>query len=118
MFQVETHLCFLLIDIDDYICLRTQFSCIWYGSLILFIFWLIFMIVPGGLCFCSLYRMQGLVCITCKCPTRSVVVEIEVSVPCCQGPCTDFCGCSADCCILGCVGVQILWGGTQGNVWL
>ncbi|KAL3632806.1 hypothetical protein CASFOL_025790 [Castilleja foliolosa] len=48
----------------------------------------------GGLCFCSLYRMQGEVYIAGECPSRSLVAEDKVSVSCCEGPCDHFHYCS------------------------
>uniref|UniRef100_A0A7N0V5T0 RING-CH-type domain-containing protein n=1 Tax=Kalanchoe fedtschenkoi TaxID=63787 RepID=A0A7N0V5T0_KALFE len=69
-------------------------------------------------CFLSLYRMQGIVYVACKCSTRSPVAKAKISVSCREGPCTHICCCPADCGILRVACVQVLWSGTQTNVWL
>jgi len=46
-------------------------------------YWLFISVLLGGLRLFSLYRVQSCLHITCKCPTRPLVVEIKIPVPCC-----------------------------------
>lgn len=45
--------------------------------------WFICFVLPGRLCICTLYWVQGCFLTACKCAAGSLVVKIEVSAACC-----------------------------------